>query len=259
MKSRQQSPIWPYLVILACLFLLSVTAPRAWDRMARQETLSHALAVRTSYQPTTDGAAKSTFQGAPEPTSYEQVDGEELAAREPINVELSSAPQAASAVPSPPEPDRVVLPSSQAIGDPVAPPETNGQSAEEDSVEAQPNEPTTPAPAAFAWPLPRTLIAQLAQLSQDNAYAPWASQAAQLIHQLCREGVADEGAPRTSSQACAVWPIQVRSSPSPTRSPSRERYARAMRWHAGSTSGSKRLAWRTLRGRPRRCRKKPTR
>src|SRR5262249_39240873 len=34
-KSKKKSPIWPYLGILACLFLLSVTAPRAWDRRQR--------------------------------------------------------------------------------------------------------------------------------------------------------------------------------------------------------------------------------
>src|SRR5258708_2372428 len=34
MKSKQKSPVWPYLGILACLFALSITAPRAWNRMA---------------------------------------------------------------------------------------------------------------------------------------------------------------------------------------------------------------------------------
>jgi len=37
MKSKQKSAIWPYLGILACLFVLSVTAPRAWERRATKE------------------------------------------------------------------------------------------------------------------------------------------------------------------------------------------------------------------------------
>ncbi len=32
MKSNQRNPIWPYLLVLACLFLLSVAAPRGWER-----------------------------------------------------------------------------------------------------------------------------------------------------------------------------------------------------------------------------------
>src|SRR5438445_688823 len=45
-NSKRQSPVWPYLGILACLFMLSITAPRAWDRMGRQETLSHLVSTR---------------------------------------------------------------------------------------------------------------------------------------------------------------------------------------------------------------------
>ncbi|REK08263.1 MAG: hypothetical protein DWQ37_20690 [Planctomycetota bacterium] len=35
-KAKNHSPIWPYLAILSCLFVLSLTAPRAWQRKARQ-------------------------------------------------------------------------------------------------------------------------------------------------------------------------------------------------------------------------------
>lgn len=193
MKSRQHNPIWPYLVILACLFVLSITAPRAWDRLARHETLSHALAIRTSHPATTDGTAS---RGAPEPTS---VDVAELTGRESIHAEPQAAAPLAPALPlavpaAPPAPELAepAVPDVQAAAGPVAPPELDGPSSEADLAEAPPSEPASPEPAPFAWPLPRTLIAQLAQLSQDNAYAPWAGQAAQWIHQLCREGVADE-------------------------------------------------------------------
>ncbi len=38
-KSSQRNAIWPYLGVLACLFVLSVTAPRAWERIARKAPL----------------------------------------------------------------------------------------------------------------------------------------------------------------------------------------------------------------------------
>lgn len=36
MRSQQQTPVWPFLIVLACLFVLSVTAPRAWQAKVRQ-------------------------------------------------------------------------------------------------------------------------------------------------------------------------------------------------------------------------------
>jgi hypothetical protein len=51
MKSKPKSPIWPYLGILACLFVLSITAPRAWDRMAREQSLQRMLSARKSAPP----------------------------------------------------------------------------------------------------------------------------------------------------------------------------------------------------------------
>src|SRR5689334_1504650 len=50
MRSKPQSPIWPYLGILACLFVLSITAPRAWDRLARKEPVGQFLAERPAPQ-----------------------------------------------------------------------------------------------------------------------------------------------------------------------------------------------------------------
>ena len=39
-RRRKSSPIWPYLCVLACLFVLSITAPRARERIARHRSLS---------------------------------------------------------------------------------------------------------------------------------------------------------------------------------------------------------------------------
>src|ERR1700730_812324 len=81
MKLKQQSPVWPYLGILACLFVLSVTAPRAWDRMARKETLRQVLANR---QPR-PAACPQPIQ-LPKRAQFEVVQSDELVERRAIDV-----------------------------------------------------------------------------------------------------------------------------------------------------------------------------
>ncbi len=41
-KSKRRNPIWPYLGILGCLFVLSLLAPRAWQRNALERPRSNA-------------------------------------------------------------------------------------------------------------------------------------------------------------------------------------------------------------------------
>ena len=36
MSHQPRSPVWPFLFVLSCLFVLSVTAPRNWERIARK-------------------------------------------------------------------------------------------------------------------------------------------------------------------------------------------------------------------------------
>lgn len=43
MIAERQESTWPFLCILACLFVLSATAPRAWERIARHETCAEML------------------------------------------------------------------------------------------------------------------------------------------------------------------------------------------------------------------------
>ena len=74
MKPKKRSPIWPYLGILACLFVLSVTAPRAWDRMARHASLERVLESRKA----------KAVESKPAPQPLETVDESELTARETV-------------------------------------------------------------------------------------------------------------------------------------------------------------------------------
>jgi hypothetical protein len=46
MKSNQPSIAWPYLCLLALLFILSITAPRAWQRRTAELPLAQVLAER---------------------------------------------------------------------------------------------------------------------------------------------------------------------------------------------------------------------
>src|SRR6185295_15319425 len=76
MNKNQQRPttIWPYLAILACLFVLSVTAPRAWDRMERRESLSELLGKRTSRPAGEAGREMAQVSlGVPQEASLESV------------------------------------------------------------------------------------------------------------------------------------------------------------------------------------------
>ncbi len=196
MKSKQASPIWPYLGILACLFVLSVTAPRAWDRMARQETLSHALlAKKTRVAP---------VQAAPAPERYEKVDDAELTGREAIGAEPARSGEAtpvaepntepATAHPpaaeSPPA-EQAVPPAPQVVNEPGPFIEVNNRTdtpADEPEPEiTSVDEPAPePAPAGNAWPLPRVLMGQLARLAQQDSRGQWAERAGNLIRDLCR-------------------------------------------------------------------------
>ena len=124
MKSKQQSPVWPYLGILACLFVLSITAPRAWKRMARQESLSHVLAARQSAtadfdipaQPTrtSDHDSATTVEPYRQKVVYETSDSAELITRDllldppavqPDAVHLDAVQPPAEPQPVPPAPE----------------------------------------------------------------------------------------------------------------------------------------------------------
>jgi hypothetical protein len=70
-KKSKSSPIWPYLGILGCLFLLSLAAPRAWERRAQR-----------SIVPKSEPAiARTVKSDPPAPIELESTDTTELAPR----------------------------------------------------------------------------------------------------------------------------------------------------------------------------------
>ena len=194
MKPKKRSPIWPYLGILACLFVLSVTAPRAWDRMAHHESVQQVLERRPA----------QAVESQPMAELLEQVDENELTARgdrtrtgtgkRSSDAHGARAPAVVETPVVAPAP-KLTLEVSQtleiahrpnnSVDDgpdmevPVEEPSAESPADESQSVEAVP---------PHGWPVPRALIAQLNRMAQDDSRALWASQAADLVRELCAEG-----------------------------------------------------------------------
>jgi hypothetical protein len=183
MRLKQKSPVWPYLGILTCLFVLSVTAPRAWDSMARKETLRQVLSNRQPRR-----AAESKAVEPPEPVQYEVVESEELIERRAIDEasdhQTRYVPQpVAEVVPPAPEFAEEVREPVVEMANRPSEPAAEAPMAADDSA----TEPTDePAVASSTWTLPRVLVEQLMQLAQQEPSATWAEQATSLIHELCR-------------------------------------------------------------------------
>ena len=59
MSRRPQSPVWPFMFVLLCLFVLSVTAPRDWERIAHKAPDADPLAQHTA-GPDTAGRRTTT-------------------------------------------------------------------------------------------------------------------------------------------------------------------------------------------------------
>src|SRR4051812_45290564 len=81
MKSKSKSPIWPYLAVLASLFVLSVSAPRAWQRMARRPAGTKPAQADQIVSPSYDGPSSANFEHA-EPEEYQS--------RSPITIRIAS-------------------------------------------------------------------------------------------------------------------------------------------------------------------------
>jgi len=224
-KKSKSSPIWPYLGILGCLFLLSLTAPRAWERRAQRNV-----------SPRPDQALARVVQTTAPPVppiELESTDAAELAPRE-AELEFAqpfagpAAPEVMSALLVPPAPyfaedfrldDDSPLDGAKldATPDASAQLELANLPREDEAVElapvaepeipqteAPPESPLPPEPASTdeplvvespteepaaasepTWPLPRKLLAQLTELAHEDAHLVWVPRANQLISELC--------------------------------------------------------------------------
>ncbi len=234
MRSKRHSPVWPYLGILACLFVLCITAPRAWHRMARQDPASHV--PRRGQFPRRETR---------EAVRYEKLEGDELTARQELDdaklreprtaAPLEAAPAVKASLrvrptetqpiaeadsPLPPVPEDlplVVAPVSEFAREAQEPLEVAARpmAPAEKSTSDAPHEKPQPAAASAAapegndqaglevaspWPLPKTLLEQLDLLAQEDPNSLWAQQAEDLIHELCQGSTDGETAARLIEQ-----------------------------------------------------------
>ncbi len=212
-KSRHRSPVWPYLGILSCLFVLSLLAPRGWERSARVRPINKAP----------DRESGQSDRRVDESVALESSDDAELAPPEaefesahhaaysavptkPIDMSgvwgvqlIPPAPEYAQqvreeefeiaarpALPRAPEPRPAAEPTPQAEVAPAEPvisaPALDAPDASDPQPPAEPE--GAPAVAASGWPMPRILVEQLTNLTHEDAQLIWARRAIQLIQEL---------------------------------------------------------------------------
>jgi len=172
---------------------LSVSAPRAWQQVARKESLADYLAQPQArrYVPLAITAepldAEPIVQRepvAPQYTAVKLSDEELQLENDRLVDELTSAlaevPEAPVAAQS--EPDRVAaVGADEPAGDVAAAEKVERLPAVNDSQTQLANA----APADDSWPTPVALIEQLALLESDPVYRVWAAQARGAIAGLC--------------------------------------------------------------------------
>ncbi len=211
MKAKPQSPIWPYLGILACLFVLSITAPRAWDRLAHKEPIAQLLAASKPIEaPSRQWPAPETTHGEAAPARLtEREPTPSLAPPAPIadselddrsdEVELpplshdDTGPRFPTIVPPAPEFAMEIEPPVAIIE--IAPVDISYVEEVLNRVGQSDDEPTVVPTASSSWPLPRVLLNQLDDLAKRDPSADWARQAATLVRELCRRVDEDGRAP----------------------------------------------------------------
>lgn len=223
--SQQQSPIWPYLGILAFLFLLSLTAPRAWERQSRREVGRVVTGNPGSERvPYLDFSVGSETSDENEPDSRAaQLELSQQADASPAG----DAERAAGIIPPAPEfaddvrdqVDVARLPSGPADAEP--------------DMELPDEEPDLAAPLATSgWPLPRVLIEQLTSLVHEDPQLVWVQRALELVRELCQDPTDGDATRKTLE---SLRELADRDSLAPPADPSlkgdiiRARYALA-RW-----------------------------
>jgi len=220
-KKSKSSPIWPYLGILGCLFLLSLTAPRAWERRAQRNVSPKAqpVQVRTAKmdppapviglestdttelapreeelefaEPFVAPAAPETMPALLVPAAPYFAEDFRLDDESPLDgAVFDTAPDELAALPrldAPVEPAPVAEPEfPQAETPPESPLSSEPPAEEEAPVVESPAEETPPEPEPEpTWPLPRKLLAQLTELAHEDAHLVWVPRANQLINELC--------------------------------------------------------------------------
>jgi hypothetical protein len=183
------------LGILACLFVLSVTAPRAWDRLARKEPVGQFLAAHREPQeparqwPASPIEVDYSAPPPPIPADEDAHDAELDDGSDKVEppLTLDDAPlQWPTIVPPAPEYAMEVEPSVTIVE--IAPVDADDVEQLLEMVGEPDPKPTPKISTAdnSAWPLPRVLLDQLNRVLENDSSALWARQSIQLVQELCR-------------------------------------------------------------------------
>ena len=211
MKSNQRSPVLPYLGVLACLFALSVLAPRSWrsgETPSKPATAADLAASTFGEMPAPVQPApivvplsserEAPPQFVPTPESFELAD----LSLEPITAVAAErvadqpqfelrGPEMSAALALVPEPPTEIELEPRLPAPPPEPAPVSGHMLESNDLE--PNDTGIEEPdfaaieeAAVAawWPAPEALLRRLESLASHQACRMWAREAIRLIGQL---------------------------------------------------------------------------
>ncbi|HEY2147594.1 MAG TPA: hypothetical protein VGH32_06635, partial [Pirellulales bacterium] len=227
MALNRRNPLWPYLLVLACLFVLSIAAPRGWQRAA-PENRSDELADERLPAPTiarpevvrptsivSDGPSierapagvasaietKPIFEDPAEKIAENhRFDSAAELAVDPGNKATAPMPDRAKSVPpaaaDPRDPpDNPISPQiPAATTEPGAPSEP---AVSPSAPSAAPPEPLAPQTIS-GWPLPEALVARLENLRLSEPCIGWTEKVHEQLEKLHQLGPQDCDAASTS-------------------------------------------------------------
>jgi hypothetical protein len=232
MISSQRSPLWPYLLVLTGLFLLSLAVPKGWEQDPEPDRLRPLLRQHAQDRHRDVGGTvailhpAADFGGAPESTALANSDGSN---RWTSAGEQNSPATVDSAVAVNTSASSLISPWAETVAEKIADlrhfgmfqhlgqqnsqannntsnTSQNGTAGDAASTYGNPNqqqlgslssEQRTEALASAYWPAPKSLLAQVGHLSHDENCSAWATQVQQLCLALCQTSPGD---PQQASQ-----------------------------------------------------------
>jgi len=217
MSRQQTTPTWPFLVILACLFVLSVASPREWETVARQRRMEARLSQRGRETASVTAPSKSLAQrttrrekpvgNAPEPRPTTISLAVPKLAHEEAPVLIS--PGSKSVAPEPSHQEAVIDSELQTTSEEPSTPAQSVQRKPLLGLAMRPSPvlprhdwrmPTVPArgrrPAQVErspslWESPAKLLEALEPLTWECDTCAWATRASELLRELTRIDDAD--------------------------------------------------------------------
>lgn len=182
MKSKKHSPLWPYLAVLACMFAMCVTAPRAWQRIAVEHSIRPELEAQTASPlarkrvPTAELDQPDRLDPVSQASDLTKSEEPDLSDQIPVlSVGLPRDEPAAEPIVSP----------AVEVQEPVAAAPLTQPIVEVPQSLTSDTEPRVEQPVAAAgWPLPRVLVRQLTELHQNTSRVAWAAAVLELVRQI---------------------------------------------------------------------------